>query len=130
MKFFGVIAISIMLVSSASSAKVVRREEHESSGKKQSIRKLGDSEDSSDETDSPTLSPTLSPTVSPTISPTLSPTVSPTLSPTSKSGKMRDLEEVRTDRVHRRKLHKDKDLDAEIMDPEKVKLRRQISKKV
>ena len=134
MKFFGVIAISIMLVSSASSAKVVRREEHESSGKKQSIRKLGDSEDSSDETDSPTLSPTvsptLSPTVSPTLSPTLSPTVSPTLSPTSKSGKMRDLEEVRTDRVHRRKLHKEKDLDAEIMDPEKVKLRRQINKKV
>ena len=71
-----------------------------------------------------------SPTVSPTLSPTLSPTVSPTLSPTSKSGKMRDLEEVRINRVHRRKLHKDKDLDAEIMDPEKVKLRRQISKKV
>ena len=71
-----------------------------------------------------------SPTVSPTLSPTLSPTVSPTLSPTSKSGKMRELEEDRTNRVHRRKLHKDKDLDAEIMDPEKVKLRRQINKKV
>ena len=61
-----------MLVSSASSAKIVRREEHESSGKKQPIRKLGhDSDDSSDETDSPTLSPTVSPTVSPTLSPTL-----------------------------------------------------------
>ena len=71
-----------------------------------------------------------SPTVSPTLSLTLSPTVSPTLSPTSKSGKMRDLEEVRTNRVHRRKLHNDKDLDAEIMDPEKVKLRRQINKKL
>jgi len=131
MKFFGAIAISIMLVSSASSAKIVRREEHESSGKKQPIRKLGDdSDDSSDETDSPTLSPTVSPTLSPTVSPTLSPTVSPTLSPNSKSGKMRDLEEVRTDRVHRRKLHKEKDLEAEIMDPEKVKLRRHINKKV
>ena len=72
MKFFSAIAVSIMLVSSASSAKIVRREEHESSGKKQPIRKLGDdSDDSSDETDSPTLSPTVSPTVSPTLSPTL-----------------------------------------------------------
>jgi len=63
-------------VSSASSAKIVRREEHESSGKKQPIRKLGDdSDDSSDETDSPTLSPTVSPTLSPTVSPTLSPTL-------------------------------------------------------
>ena len=72
MKFFGVIAISIMLVSSASSAKIVRREEHESSGKKQSMRKLEEkSKASKDETDAPTLSPTLSPTVSPTLSPTL-----------------------------------------------------------
>ena len=73
-------------------------------------------------------SPTLSPTVSPTLSPTLSPTESPTLSHVSKSGKIRDLEEIRTDRVHRRKLHKEKDLEAEIIDPEKVKLRRKINK--
>jgi hypothetical protein len=47
---------------------------------------------------------------------------------TSKSGKIRDLEEIHTDRIHRRKLHKEKDLEAEIIDPEKVKLRRKINK--
>ena len=60
-------------------------------------------------------------------SPTESPTLSPTESPTSKSGK--DSGESRDGPIRRRKLRKDKELKAAIIDPEQIKLRRQINRK-